>query len=77
LKDALERAASIDKEKVRKALAETHLTNHLLPRRVIRFDETGKDPDATSMVLQIIQGKYYTIWPPEFASKEGVWPSKY
>ena len=77
LKDALERAASIDKEKVRKALSETRLTNHLLPRRVIRFDEAGKDPDATSMALQIIQGKYYTIWPSEFASKEGVWPGKY
>lgn len=77
VKDALERAASIDREKIRKALTETHITNHILPRKVIRFDETGKDPDATSAVLQIINGKYYTIYPLEYASREGVWPGKY
>ena len=77
VKDVLERAASTDKEKIRKAFTETYITNHILPRKVIRFDQAGKDPDAISPMLQIINGKYYTIWPPEYSSKEGVWPGKY
>ena len=77
VKDVLERAASIDKEKIRKAFTETYITNHILPRKVVRFDQAGKDPDAISPMLQIISGKYYTIWPPEYSSKEGVWPGKY
>src|SRR5574339_121796 len=42
LKDALERAASTDREKVRDAIAKTNLTDHILTQDAIHFDESGE-----------------------------------
>src|SRR4029450_14028513 len=41
LKDALERAGSADRDKLRDPLAKTNLSDHILPQDAIKFDDTG------------------------------------
>ncbi len=76
LKDALERAGTTDREAVRDALAETEICGdrNILPYDCIRFGESGQSPEAQLVVLQIIDGEHRTVWPPEVASTEPVWP---
>jgi branched-chain amino acid transport system substrate-binding protein len=76
LRDALERAGSTDREKVRDALAKTKLCGdqNILPYDCIEFDESGQSPQGRLVVLQIIDGEYKTVWPKEVASTNLVWP---
>ena len=48
VKDALERAGSADRDKVRDALAKTNLTDHILPQDAIKFDDTGENVNAVA-----------------------------
>jgi branched-chain amino acid transport system substrate-binding protein len=76
LRDALERAGTTDREKVRDALAETKIcgADNILPYDCIRFGESGQSPEAQLVVLQIVDGEHRTVWPPEVASTEPVFP---
>ena len=77
LKDALERAGSTDKEKLRGALAQTDIQDgptKVLPFDRIRFDGTGQNVEATLIIVQIINGEYVTVWPFEEAARDPIWP---
>jgi branched-chain amino acid transport system substrate-binding protein len=74
LKDALERAASTDREKVRDALAKTNLTDHILTQDAIRFDEAGENVNATPALLQVQGGKPVVVGPARFAEAKPVFP---
>lgn len=76
LKDAIERAGSLDREKVRDALAETNICGdqNILPYDCIRFDSSGQSPEAQLIVMQIIDGEHKTVWPFNTASADVVWP---
>lgn len=76
LKDALERAGSTDRDAVRDAIAATEICGdrNILPYDCIRFGESGQSPEAQLVVLQIIDGEHVTVWPPEVAAQEPVWP---
>lgn len=76
LRDALERAGSADREKLRAALAETKICGdaNILPYDCVMFDKTGQSPQAQLIVLQIIDGKHTTVWPAEVAATDPVWP---
>lgn len=78
VKDALERAGSVDREKVRNALADTHLkagTGGNLLHYDIWFDKkTGQDPDAYELTEQIQNGQLVPIWPKNLAPGKPVWP---
>ena len=76
LRDALERAGSADREKLRAALAETKICGdaNILPYDCVMFDETGQSPQAQLIVLQILDGKHTTVWPAEVAATDPVWP---
>ncbi len=76
LKDALERAGSADREKLRAALAKTDITTGpgaMVATGRIRFDEKGQN-DFINLVTQIIGGTQRTVWPPEAASRKAVFP---
>jgi branched-chain amino acid transport system substrate-binding protein len=77
LKDALERAASTDREKIRDALAKTHLKpgekGNIQPCSII-FEEAGQNKDARTVIAQIQDGKRRSIFPVQFASREPIWP---
>jgi branched-chain amino acid transport system substrate-binding protein len=74
LKDALERAASTDREKVREALAKTNLTDHILTQDAIRFDDAGENVNATPALLQVQGGKPVVVGPARFAEAKPVFP---
>ena len=74
LKDALERAASTDREKVRDAIAKTNLTDHILTQDAIHFDETGEGVNATPALLQVQGGKPVVVGPARFQEAKPVFP---
>lgn len=76
LRDALERAGSTDREKVRAALAETEICGdaNLLPYDCIKFDPSGQSPQGRLTILQIQDGEFVSVWPDGIAAAEVVWP---
>ncbi|HUM18341.1 MAG TPA: ABC transporter substrate-binding protein [Candidatus Nitrosotalea sp.] len=74
LKDALERAASTDREKVRDAIAKTNLADHILTQDAIRFDDAGENVNATPALLQVQGGKPVVVGPARFQEAKPVFP---
>ena len=75
--DALERAGSTDKEKIRDAISKTNIDINNSPsvhHYALKFDETGQDPDAIGVGTQHQQGKEIFIYPEEFAAAKPVYP---
>jgi len=76
LADALERAKSADRAKLRDALAQTRICGerNVLPYDCIQFDPSGQSPQGRLVMLQIQKGKFVTVWPPEVAAAKPVYP---
>jgi branched-chain amino acid transport system substrate-binding protein len=74
LKDALERAASTDREKLRDALARTNLADHILTQDAIKFDDTGENVNASPALIQVQSGKPVVVGPARFAEAKPVFP---
>jgi branched-chain amino acid transport system substrate-binding protein len=74
LRDALERAGSTDRAKIREALAATNLADHILPQGPIRFDRTGENANAQPALLQNQGGRTVVVGPAEFAEAKAVFP---
>jgi branched-chain amino acid transport system substrate-binding protein len=74
--DAINRAASTKPEAIQKALRETSIpaSQIIMPWKGIKFDETGQNPLGAGIIVQILDGKYQTVWPFDLASKAVVWP---
>jgi branched-chain amino acid transport system substrate-binding protein len=63
--DALKRANSLDKEKVRDALTKTDLETFY---GHVKFAEDGSNPGKEIILRQIQGGKYKVVWPENVAS---------
>ncbi len=74
LKDALERAASTDRDKIRDAIAKTNLSDQILTQDAIRFDDTGEGINATPALIQVQNGKPVVVGPARFAEAKPVFP---
>lgn len=74
LKDAIERAGSADREKVRLALVQSDFKDHILPQDAIRFDEAGQNIGANPLVWQNQNRAGKVVYPKEFAESEPVFP---
>jgi len=76
LADAINRAGSTDPEAIRKALAETNIDGNsiIMPWKGIKFDEQGQNIYGSGILVQIVDGKYHTVWPFNLATRELVWP---
>jgi branched-chain amino acid transport system substrate-binding protein len=74
VKDALERAGSADRDKLRDALARTNLSDHILPQDAIKFDDAGENVNASPALLQVQQGKPLVVGPARFAEGKPVFP---
>jgi branched-chain amino acid transport system substrate-binding protein len=77
--DALERAGSADKDKIRDALAKTNITCGpalIVGYQKISFDENGQNPDAHGVISQNINGKRVSMWPKANrpSGAKPVWP---
>lgn len=76
LADAINRAGSTEPEAIRKALSETNIPGNklIMPWKGVKFDEHGQNIYGTGILLQIIDGKYHTVWPFDLATRDLVWP---
>ena len=74
LKDALERAGTPEREKLREALAKTNVSDHILPQDAIKFDDTGENVNATPALLQVQNAKPVVVGPARFAEAKPVFP---
>lgn len=74
--DAINRAGSTDPEAIRKALAATDMPGSklIMPWKGVKFDESGQNVLGSGILVQIIGGKYHTVWPFNVAAQEIVWP---
>lgn len=74
--DAINRAGSTEPAAIRKALTETKLLGDqlIMPWKGVKFDETGQNVQGRGILVQIVDGKYNTVWPFNMASRDVVWP---
>lgn len=68
--DALRRAGSLERPKVRDALQNTDLMTILGP---VRFDAHGQNYPPM-LVTQVIDGRFVTVYPPEVAARSPIYP---
>lgn len=74
--DAINRAGSTEPEAIRKALVDTNIDGKktIMPWKGIKFDQTGQNINGAGILVQIIDGKYHTVWPFDKATRDLVWP---
>jgi branched-chain amino acid transport system substrate-binding protein len=74
--DAINRAGSTEPEAVRKALVETNIpaSKLIMPWKGVKFDEQGQNTLGAGILVQIVDGKYNTVWPFDLASRDVIWP---
>ena len=74
--DAINRAGSTEPEAIRMALAATDLSGSklIMPWKGVKFDAAGQNTLGQGILVQIVDGKYNTVWPFAMASREVVWP---
>ena len=79
MKDALERAGSPDREKIREAFTMTNLTTgnaFILPFKKVSFGPDGQNPDAPLIVCQIQKRNLRIVYPDHAVvpGVKAVWP---
>ena len=70
--DAIERAGSLDKDKVRDALAKTDLMTFYGP---VKFDATGKNIAKSMVMYQVQHEKYVVVAPAKWATAKPIYPA--
>jgi len=66
--DALKRTTSFTPENIRYALNKTYIVTPFAPVKFYSYNDFERQNSINTLVLQIINGKFETIWPPNFAS---------
>lgn len=78
VKDVLERAGSLDREKIREAFTKVDIPfgdpRNLRPN-AIKFGPDGQNVHARLIMTQVQGGKVRTVWPPEVASTQPIFPA--
>jgi branched-chain amino acid transport system substrate-binding protein len=71
---AIEKAGSLDKQKVHDILASTTWDKSIFPGGSIKFDKTGQAGNAYVMTQNLPGGKTILIWPKDQATGTAVVP---
>jgi branched-chain amino acid transport system substrate-binding protein len=74
LADAINRAGSTDRQKIRDALAATNFSDHILPQGPIQFGPDGQNINARAVLTQIHDGQLYVVYPTTYANAKYVFP---
>jgi len=74
LADTLKRAKSLTPDDLRAALAETNIMTAFGPVKFISWGQFTNQNRMDTLVLQVINKKYETVWPKEAASAKYVYP---
>jgi branched-chain amino acid transport system substrate-binding protein len=70
--DAIERAGTLDRRKVRDAIANTDLMTFYGP---IKFDATGKNVAKSMVLYQVQNGRYMVVAPSKWANAKLIYPA--
>jgi len=73
-KDALERAKSADRERVKEAMKSSSMLAPLVQDGPIKIDENGQNANATVPMMQVQNGESLLIKPNSWAQAKGVLP---
>jgi branched-chain amino acid transport system substrate-binding protein len=76
LADAINRAGSTNPEAIRKSLVATDIPgkNLIMPWKGVKFDASGQNTLGQGILVQIVDGKYNTVWPFNLATQDVIWP---
>ena len=76
LAEAINRAGSLEGQKVRDVLAATDIpgTSTIMPWARVKYGADGQNADASPVLLQYVGDKFVTIFPAEVAIAEAIWP---
>ena len=72
--DALKRAKSFKPKAIREALDQTYMQTPFGPVKFYHYEDFKRQNSVNTLVLQIIDGKFGTVWPPEVASTQFALP---
>jgi branched-chain amino acid transport system substrate-binding protein len=75
--DAMERAAKIDRNAVRDAIAKTDIQvggAYMTIPGGVKFNNKGDNVNAKGAVIQIVGGKQHMVWPPSPTTTKPTWP---
>lgn len=76
LADAINRAGSVDPEKIREALAATRIAPDamIMPWDGVQFDKTGQNTLTRGIFVETLGGTPKMVWPFDQAAAKIVWP---
>jgi branched-chain amino acid transport system substrate-binding protein len=77
LADAIERAKSIEGDKIREALSATNIPGEqtIMPWQAVKFGPDGQNDIADPVLLQYVgEGKFKTVFPEAVSVGDPVWP---
>ncbi len=74
--DVLKRAESLSSKNIRAALNKTLMMTPFGPVKFYSYEDFERQNTVRTLVLQIINGKFEVIWPPDVATAEFVPPDK-
>ena len=73
--EALKRAKSFGSQDVRAALNRTYMRTPFGPVKFYNYEDFKRQNSVNTLVLQTIDGKFETVWPPEVASTQFILPA--
>ena len=74
--DALKRTTSFSPKDIREALNQTYIITPFAPVKFYAYEDFERQNSINTLVLQIINGKFETVWPPELASAPFIFPDR-
>ncbi|GAB4260621.1 MAG: ABC transporter substrate-binding protein [Deferrisomatales bacterium] len=77
LADAIHRAGGDGRRRIREALRATEwgADQVVMPWGGVAFHpRTGQNTRGRGIIVQVLEGRYVTVWPEDLAAREPVWP---
>ena len=76
LGEAIDRAKSLEGEKVRAALSATNIpgSETIMPWAKVAFGADGQNADSDPVLIQYIGGNWVTVFPKSVAIADAKWP---
>jgi branched-chain amino acid transport system substrate-binding protein len=72
--EALKRSKSFSPQDIRDALNQIYMMTPFGPVKFYSYEDFERQNSVNTLVLQIINGKFETIWPLDAASASFVFP---
>jgi len=74
--DVLKRTTSFSPKDIREALNRTYIITPFAPVKFYAYEDFERQNSVNTLVLQIIDGKFETVWPPELVSAPFILPDR-